>query len=209
MGTRGLTIVKSAGTFPVSQYGQWDHYPDGQGLTALRFCREYLATPAGRERFKEDLKKVRFIGEGEHARLWEAALGKPSSENGYEKVDDCKQFARRFPALDRDLGAGVLEYIAKHDGEVLTSSQLDFAADSLFCEGAYMVDLDANEFVSFHGFNKDASRNTMRLGPLKEDPERDEKYAHIYEIACFSLDKLPTDEEYLAATSVEEEGEDE
>lgn len=32
MGTRHLIKVKYKGEIKVSQYGQWDGYPDGQGL---------------------------------------------------------------------------------------------------------------------------------------------------------------------------------
>ena len=35
MGTRGLTMVVSKGKTRVAQYGQWDHYPSGQGRTAF------------------------------------------------------------------------------------------------------------------------------------------------------------------------------
>lgn len=40
MGTRNLTMVKYNGEIKVAQYGQYDGYPSGQGLTALRLCRD-------------------------------------------------------------------------------------------------------------------------------------------------------------------------
>ena len=39
METRHLTLVYKNGAFKVAQYGQWDGYPSGQGLTALKFLR--------------------------------------------------------------------------------------------------------------------------------------------------------------------------
>lgn len=35
MGTRNLTAVYLDGQYKVAQYGQWDGYPEGQGITAL------------------------------------------------------------------------------------------------------------------------------------------------------------------------------
>lgn len=39
MGTRHLTMIYANGAYRVSQYGQWDGYPDGQGLTILTSLR--------------------------------------------------------------------------------------------------------------------------------------------------------------------------
>ena len=40
MGTRNLTIVISDDKRKIAQYGQWDGYPSGQGVTALKFLRK-------------------------------------------------------------------------------------------------------------------------------------------------------------------------
>jgi hypothetical protein len=39
MGTRHLTMVVSNNETKVAQYGQWDGYPEGQGVTILTFLR--------------------------------------------------------------------------------------------------------------------------------------------------------------------------
>ena len=39
MGTRHLTAVHVDGEYKIAQYGQWDGYPEGQGMTALTFAR--------------------------------------------------------------------------------------------------------------------------------------------------------------------------
>ena len=39
MGTRNLTAVYLDGQYKVAQYGQWDGYPEGQGIaSAQRLC---------------------------------------------------------------------------------------------------------------------------------------------------------------------------
>jgi hypothetical protein len=40
MGTRNATIVIKDNKTKVAQYGQWDGYPSGQGVTALNFLRQ-------------------------------------------------------------------------------------------------------------------------------------------------------------------------
>ncbi|MHC5949058.1 hypothetical protein ACVXZ3_04645 [Providencia hangzhouensis] len=42
MGTRHLICVAKDGDYKVAQYGQWDGYPSGQGLTLLTFLRDKL-----------------------------------------------------------------------------------------------------------------------------------------------------------------------
>ena len=42
MGTRNLTMVISNGKTKVAQYGQWDGYPDGQGMTALSTLKRII-----------------------------------------------------------------------------------------------------------------------------------------------------------------------
>ena len=58
MGTRGLTSVKVNGETKIAQYGQWDHYPSGQGIVALNFLRNF-----NEEHFRTQLSKCRFIDE--------------------------------------------------------------------------------------------------------------------------------------------------
>jgi hypothetical protein len=54
MGTRGITKVIKDGQIRIAQYGQWDHYPSGQGITAL----EFLKTAGNVEKLENNLDKV-------------------------------------------------------------------------------------------------------------------------------------------------------
>ena len=74
----------------------------------------------------------------------------------YDNVND---LCSAFPALSRDLGAGVLEYVASSTDTVNLHDDSDFALDSLYCEWAYVVDLDENEFHVYQGFNDDPDAN--------------------------------------------------
>ena len=45
------------GQYKVAQYGQWDGYPEGQGITALTFLRDKMDL----ELFKEALRNLSYI----------------------------------------------------------------------------------------------------------------------------------------------------
>ncbi len=59
MGTRNLTCVYLDGKCKVAQYGQWDGYPEGQGVTCLNFLRDEMVEP----KFREELRKRQFAPE--------------------------------------------------------------------------------------------------------------------------------------------------
>ena len=41
MGTRHLICVVKDNEYKLAQYGQWDGYPEGQGVNILRFLRDF------------------------------------------------------------------------------------------------------------------------------------------------------------------------
>lgn len=145
MGTRNLTIVLADGTHKVAQYGQWDGYPRGQGLTALRFAREHLSTDEGRAVFKEKLKNVRFVSENEHDTFYEKA-GIPINAGGWVKWDDSKKFAEKYPSLHRDTGANILSVIANATEEVPLTDSSSFAEERS-CEWIWTISLDTNKLM--------------------------------------------------------------
>ena len=42
MGTRHLICAHKDGKYPIAQYGQWDGYPEGQGVDVLSFLHSPL-----------------------------------------------------------------------------------------------------------------------------------------------------------------------
>lgn len=153
MGTRNLTkVIDKEGTIKVAQYGQWDGYPAGQGLTALHHARMAHAILNG-------LNRVRFIGQPEAQHLYSGF----DFENG--------NFSLMYPSLSRDTGADILGLVAYGAGEILLIDESEFENDDLFCEGVYTIDFQTNSFISKYGDS------------------------HV----LFSLDALPTNEEYLSA----------
>jgi hypothetical protein len=130
MGTRGLTKVIKNDKVVVAQYGQWDHYPSGQGLTALRFLR--------------DEANVDKLDKGLY---W---LYEVESKDVGEIVDRIGEdnFVTAYPSLIRDTGAEILELIANAKGALPVLLDTDFENDELFCEGVFTVDLDKKRFIT-------------------------------------------------------------
>jgi hypothetical protein len=146
MGTRGLTKVIKNDKVVVAQYGQWDHYPSGQGLTALRFLRD--------EANVEKLDKGLY---------W---LYEVDSKDVGEIVDRIgeENFVKAYPSLIRDTGAEILELIANAKGALPVLLDTDFENDELFCEGVFTVDLDKKRFTT----KTDETITTFPLDSLKE-----------------------------------------
>jgi len=131
MGTRGLTKVIKNDKIVVAQYGQWDHYPSGQGLTALRFLRD--------ESNVEKLEKGLY---------WLYETNDEDIEKTAERTGD--NFQTAYPSLIRDTGAEILELIANAKGAIPILLNTDFEKDELFCEGVFTVDLDKKIFITKH-----------------------------------------------------------
>jgi hypothetical protein len=145
MGTRGLTKVIKNDKVVVAQYGQWDHYPSGQGLTALRFLRD--------EANVEKLDKGLY---------WLYEVNDEDIEKTAERAGE--NFQTAYPSLTRDTGAEILELIANAKGAIPVLLNIDFEKDELFCEGVFTVDLDKKRFIT----KTDEGITTLLLDSLKD-----------------------------------------
>lgn len=202
MGTRNLTMVISNGETKVAQYGQWDGYPSGQGVTALNFL-----TNTDLKEFKEKLKSVKFINGTKQKEIdkWLKSIG---CENGWMDGEQSKLYHQKYPLLTRDNGADILNLIMESEEEInwVTDSS-EFAGDSLFCEWAYVIDLDKNTFEVYEGFNSTPLTIDDRFYYLtaeadKENQRRkdygsDSVYYPIKLLKSFDLNNLPFEDEFI------------
>jgi hypothetical protein len=68
-------------------------------------------------------------------------------------MDVSNRHSREYPGLSRDTGAEILNLIQKGTVRELYDDT-SFAGDSLFCEYAYVLDLDNKVLEIYKGFNK-------------------------------------------------------
>jgi hypothetical protein len=192
------------GEYRVAQYGQWDGYPEGQGLTCLRFLRDQM----NEKDFRDALSQIKYIDAEKLQRMW---LDYGMYEDGSIKISDADRFRKAYPEFSRDTGAEILTMI--QNNRIQSNSLEDcliFAAESLFCEWAYVVDFDRRTFEVYMGFNKTPLNESDRFFFLREYEDPDEYSGGVYHgvklVREFDLDNLPDDEMFLAA--FKEEGDE-
>lgn len=193
MGTRNLTAVYVDGEYKIAQYGQWDGYPQGQGMTCLNFAKKFLANKTDREAFAEKVRTCSWITDEEIAQVSEKI-----------RREHILGWSSIWPELSRDTGANILEIVQRSEPGLKLKNDIDFAAESLFCEWAWVIDLDAGTFEGYRGFNQ-----SKKLKPDDRFYFLVEKEKHGYMAitlaAKWSLDELPEEDAFLEAFNEEEE----
>lgn len=124
MTTRSLTAVKINGEYKIAQYGYYDGYPSGQGVTILKF----LLGEMDKNKFIKKLKKLRFV------------------------INDQEERERIERQYDYD-GAKILKYIQNNE-DYIVANNLEFSQDTAFCQWAYLIDFDDNSFEIYSGLKK-------------------------------------------------------
>ena len=187
MGTRNLTAVFMDGEYKVAQYGQWDGYPEGQGKICLNFLRDKM----NEKRFREQLNNVHFGNEDELDKLF-SEFG--ADVSGSISMENYERFKKAYPELHRDTASEILQMI--QDGNVrVLKNDLDFASDGLFCEWAYVIDLDTRRFEVYTGFHKEPLTEKDRFYFLKD--KEGNGYSGVHMVFSWSIDDLPTDEVFI------------
>lgn len=205
MGTRNLTAVVKDGDFKIAQYGQWDGYPSGQGATILRFLREQESL----EPFRKAVDRCFFYTRARLDQLNDryqceiAAVDEAFS--GYTEADRKGKDDARYAEgcllhLSRDVGGKILDIVLKRpDVELGLKDTRSFAGDSLFCEWAYVIDLDTEVLEVYRGFNKTPTPADSRFPSGAEWLEKSDGYEPVRLIASYPLAELPTEEEFVEA----------
>lgn len=202
MGTRHLIAVQIDGKYPVAQYGQWDGYPDGQGLKVLTFLRDEMRE----DTFQRKVRALHVIDD-----TWKLAQFPGATSLEEVRGEPVAEYFRKYPQLSRDAGSKVLAMIQSGDDGMPIETEITFAGESLMCEWAYVIDFDKRTFEVFKGFNKETLDPSERFASQPTDdymPSDGIPYKQVKHAQTWSLDALPTKEAFLAAlTPADEEDE--
>lgn len=187
MGTRGLYCAVLGGEFRIAQYGQWDAYPSGQGEEVYSFTKE-LVDSGGLAAFKEKVSKLRAASPEDIEAVWKSAVADGS---GLVGMDVSAAVAKSHPEFQRDLAAGIFRLVNMDKVRAVDLRQ-SFASDGLFCEWAYVLDLDNDELEVHKGGRRNASSVKGRFSGMKSTSGNDD-YGPVIEVASFSFTGLPPD----------------
>ncbi len=184
MGTRHLIAVYIDGEYKIAQYGQWDGYPRGQGVTCFEFIKTLLDANIVEE-FKEKVRATQWMTETE-------------IDNIDEQIDNGSISENQYPELSRDTGGKILSLVLEKPAGIKLINDITFAAASLVCEWVYVLDFDTNTFEVYKGFNKISLYECDRFYFLKDKEDKDAEYHGVKMLASWKLDELPsTTEEFL------------
>jgi hypothetical protein len=162
MGTCNLTCVVVDKKFVVAQYCQWDGYPSGQGQIAV----DFLTKGFNKKKFLAQVKKSKIITQEEIDKKFKPLGADPNSD--WITLDVSEKIIKEYPHLHRNFGAQILAYIQNTPEPEISSADPSFAADSLFCEWAYVLDLDNDVLEVYKGFNKRPLGKTQRFYFLRD-----------------------------------------
>lgn len=190
MGTRHLIAVSTGNDYPIAQYGQWDGYPDGQGIDVLDFCVN-LNDETFRKGFELGMlhtKDVKELTEGEFKTIEETIEADPN-------------WTVNYPQLSRDAGAKILNYVYEARNSttpIPVKRYLEFAADSLFCEWAYVIDMKHRRLEVYKGFNKNPlDKNERFYGIVDKENIGGAEYQPVRFLVAYDFDKLPSKKDFV------------
>lgn len=186
MGTRGFVTFAIDGENKTA-YNHSDSYPDGLGIDVLAWARDAAADP---DAARKSVRALRVVTEDseptnedvEQLRQWADFEVDTSVWNGEKYVP--RERPSWYQLLRRTQGnpaamvrAGVIEDAG------------GFPGDSLFAEWGYVVDLDAETFEVYRGF-QDRPHKSGRFAAM--EPERNGYYP-VRLVKSWPLAELPSD----------------
>jgi len=181
MGTRGAFGYRIDGADKVA-YNHFDSYPDGLGRTMLEYIGAHTA-----EQMAEAARRIVLVGEDES----------PPPE----MVDRYARYANRGMGWGVDNGKPTHWYTllreaqgepkAFHDGLDHMIDGAAFLADSLFCEWAYIVNLDDGALEVYRGFQRAKGKGRYaHLHRKNRDGTDNTEYFGVSLLDAVPLDKL-------------------
>ena len=181
MGTRGLLGVIIDGEEKLT-YQQYDSYPDGVGADVRMFL-EMALTVEGVDGLRKKARRLKVVNDDMTPTAEDvAALSRyTNTKVGAQSTQDWYCLLRETQGkLDLILESGYVRDAAS------------FAADSLFCEWGYVVDLDAEVLEVYRGFQtRPHQRGRFKDRELPRRTAMGETYYPIALLRTWPLSQLP------------------
>lgn len=175
MGTRSLIVVVKNDEIKVAQYNQYDGYFECTG----QLIKEFVQDKEKVNSLNKKLDLCRFLTKNEVDEL-------------NERISNGENIFKIFPQLDRSFGVDVLYYIIDQNEETCLLDKRKFALDSLFCEYAYVVNLDTKTVEFYLGLNTNKNADFGRFKDLENLLSEDEKYRTVALLKTYKFNKIPT-----------------
>lgn len=179
MGTRGCYGFRKNGIDKLT-YNHFDSYPDGLGRDVVKFCKETSI-----EEMNEIFDRIILIDEN----------SKPTAEQivecmKYYNGDVSTRTQEDWYCLLRETQGNLSVY---KNGLKYMIDNNDFIKDSLFCEFAYIINLDTNCLEFWVGFQHEPDAGN-RYGTKEGDGY----------YPCKMVAEYPLEPEYMETYSVQE-----
>lgn len=187
MSTRGCIGFRKDGK-DVLQYNHSDSYPDWLGRRML----EYLATHTP-DQMAEVVSRLKVVAEDYV----------PTPEEVEDHCDSFDASVREGSPLDTyGLLRNAQGDLAYYDDprHVLWTDSAGFMGDSLFCEWAYVINLDEGTLEVYAGFNKDPQA-PGRYAASHQDGE----YWGVALVRAYPLASLPSGDQLVAECDPEDQ----
>lgn len=200
MGTRGLIGLRHKDKDQLT-YNHYDSYPEELGVNFLKsikkFSIEQMKNAFDNIKLIEDENKKPTKKEFEkYGKYGNPGVGGPMSNT---KVKTYYQLLHQLQ--------GNIEPYLSGEVDIMIESN-NFIKDSLFCEWAYIVNLDTETLEIWRGFQKKNIDNRYKLSDkeIKEEEnwwkkerniDKKQEYFNCALVNEFSLSKLPTKEKFL------------
>lgn len=146
MGTRGSYGFKLNGEF-VLQYNHFDSYQGGLGEEIVKFVKHVQDNNFWNQ-LKDNIKKLEFVNTGDTPTPEHMKQFKRFRDKGVNAGEG-------YYSLLRNLQNGESLYTVLNGEVLIWAIDNDFIKESLFCEYAYIIDLDEETLWFCEGFQKE------------------------------------------------------
>jgi hypothetical protein len=180
MGTRGAVGFRIDGADKLT-YSHFDSYPDALGEDFVKQVREMVKDP----KLAEKVRALAAIEEGQEPTAEDIERCKP-----YTNLSVSKQSTKDWYCLTRGAQGNLAAILEVGKWELAN----EFINESLFCEWAYILNLDDKTVEFYRGFNKDPKAPGRYAAHVEKDhrPSR-EPYCGCKLLLTFPMDNIPKD----------------